>query len=104
MRNFSSFFFTLALVVAGTISPFRYKKLLTANDDLNNISDGIYWYVNTDNPKNVPSDAYNCIVIQFSNQTRGDKIQFIHSANSGKLFFRNLAVSTWSSWKVISMS
>ena len=94
----------LASVVAGIIRPFQYRKLLTANDDLNSIGDGVYWYANTDNPKNFPSEAYNCIVIQFSNQTRGDKIQFIHSVNSGKLYFRNLVISSWSSWKVISMS
>ena len=92
------------LSVAGIINPFRIRKILTANNDLNSIADGVYWFVNTDNPKNVPEDAYNCIVIQFSNQTRGDKIQFLHSVNVSKLYFRSCNVSSWSSWKVITMT
>lgn len=90
--------------MAGLVNPFKIRTLLTSSNDLNSIGDGVYWYVNTDNPKNNPGDAYNSIVIQFSNSARGDKIQFVHSANSGKLYFRNYAVSVWSSWKVISMS
>ena len=71
--------------MAGIINPFRIRNLLTANNDLNGIADGVYWFVDTNNPKNVPGDAYNCIVIQFSNKTRGDKIQFLHSVNANKL-------------------
>ncbi len=90
--------------VAGIINPFRIRNLLTTNNDLNGIADGVYWFVDTNNPKNIPGDAYNCIVIQFSNLTRGDKIQFLYSVNASKLYFRSCAVSSWSSWKVITMS
>ena len=90
--------------MAGIINPFRIRNILTAINDLNSMADGVYWFANTDNPKNAPEDAYNCIVIQFSNQTRGDKIQFFHSANASKLYFRSCNVSSWSSWKVITMS
>lgn len=96
---------TLASVVAEQMGAFQYKRRLTASDDLNSIGDGIYCYVNTDNPNNTPNDAYNCIVIQFSNPVRGDKIQFVHTANAGKLYFRNCVAGTsWSDWKVITMS
>lgn len=90
--------------MAGIINPFRIRKILTASNDLNSMADGVYWFVNTDNPKNAPEYAYNCIVIQFSNQTRGDKIQFVHSVNASKLYFRSSSVSDWSRWKVITMS
>ena len=44
--------------------PLGRKGVLTTEDNLDNILDGIYWSTNTNVPENNPSGTYNNIYIQ----------------------------------------
>lgn len=89
--------------MAGLIgNPIGYKRLLTSSDDLNNVADGIYWMLNTNNPANTP-DAYNNVLIQFSNLARGDKFQFLFDGNYANILFRRKDTTSWSTWKKITL-
>lgn len=95
----------LASVLAASMgNPISYKKLLTTSDDLNSISDGIYWTANQNNPLNIPpEELYNNIIVQLSNITRGDGIQLLFSSNDQSCWVRFKNFSGWQSWKSITL-
>ena len=86
--------------------PLGRKGVLTTEDNLDNILDGIYWSTNTNVPENNPSGTYNNIYIQISNTyNRNDRFQIMFSANNGTALFRFGQLSAgnnWSSWRAFS--
>ena len=79
------------------------KKLLTAKDDLNNISDGWYYFINADNPANTARNADNSVLYQTSFPTgRKAKFQFIFCENNSSVLFRQMGHDgQWKEWKII---
>ena len=79
------------------------KKLLTAKDDLNNISDGWYYFINADNPANTARNADNSLLYQTSFPTgRKAKFQFIFCENNYSVLFRQMGHDgQWKEWKII---
>ena len=87
--------------MAGIITPVSSalgidnKRILTNVDDLNEIGDGRYCFINADCPKN--SVGYNATVFQFTTIGRpDDKYQFIFDYNNSSLQVRMLRGDTWS--------
>ena len=77
------------------------KKLLGAKDDLNNLSDGWYYYINANNPANAVSNADNSVLLQLSykGSFRHAKFQLLFSENAKAIFFRLMENSkAWSRW------
>ena len=77
------------------------KKLLGAKDDLNNLSDGWYYYINANNPANAVSNADNSVLLQLSykGSFRHAKFQLLFSENAKAIFFRLMENSKdWSIW------
>ena len=77
------------------------KKLLGAKDDLNNLSDGWYYYINANNPANAVSNADNSVLLQLSYKGafRHAKFQLLFSENAKAIFFRLMENSkAWSRW------
>ncbi len=83
---------------------FLSKKLLTAEDDLNNIPDGWYYYMNTVNPQNTPQYADNSLLYQISVvDTRTFRFQILLSENAKCVFFRGMANGgEWTVWNRFS--
>ena len=79
------------------------KKLLTAKDDLNNISDGWYYFINADNPANTARNADNSLLYQTSFPTgRKAKFQFIFCENNFSVLVRQMIHDgQWNEWKLI---
>ena len=79
------------------------KKLLTAKDDLNNISDGWYYFINADNPANTARNADNSLLYQTSFPTgRKAKFQFIFCENNYSVLVRQMDHDgQWKEWKII---
>ena len=89
-----------AIVVAGELYNSN-KKLLGAKDDLNNLSDGWYYYINANNPANTVSNADNSVLLQLSykGDFRHAKFQLLFSENAKAIFFRLMENSkAWSRW------
>ncbi len=86
------------VVVGGLLgNPIGHKRLLTASDDLDNVSDGIYWTQNTDNPHGYYGP--NCIYIQITHKIRGDVYQIAFCANFKVIACRfKMAGSEWRDW------
>ena len=90
--------------LAAVAGEFLSKKLLTAEDDLNNIPDGWYYYMNTVNPQNTPQYADNSLLYQISVvDTRTFRFQILLSENAKCVFFRGMANGgEWTVWNRFS--
>lgn len=80
-------------------------SLLDTNDDLNNISNGAYYYQNYDNPAN--NVSYNCALLQIEGRRGTDYHQLAFSANEDTIFFRRTADGHgghWGAWKEIAFT
>ena len=93
------------LGVAGLIVPISSayiiadRRLLTKNDDMNNISDGRYYYLNADAPAN--STGYNATVFQFTTNTRSDIYQIVFDSNTTAVYLRAKFANGWTTWKTL---
>lgn len=89
---------------AGTVgellgNPLGFKKVLTGNDNMDNIEDGIYSSVNADDPNN--NYSTNTMYIQLTTPSRNDIWQFALSANALGIAVRKKKTTGWSVWKSI---
>lgn len=76
------------------------KKILAEGDDLNNISDGKYCYINAHNPNN--STGTNATVYQFTTYGRNeDKYQIAFDRNNMCIKARLYTGTDWTEWKVM---
>lgn len=96
----------LASVVAGMIIPvdsayvIANKRRLTSSDDLNDIEDGRYSFVNANVPAN--SIGSNATLFQFTTASRSDIYQFIFDFNGRCIYTRMYnATDGWSTWKIL---
>ena len=84
------------------INAFRYKRMLTANDDLDNINE-IGWYIikGGDKPINAPKDASAVLIVFRRNST--SVTQFYKTvANIGVPQFRNTVGDGWTDWELLA--
>lgn len=83
--------------------PATYKRSLTTSDDLNNLSDGVY-YITSNMPLNVPNgdiDIAYSILLQVS--TSVIKHQYIIKPFTGVFYMREYSgTPVWQAWKNIS--
>lgn len=77
-------------------NPLGFTRVLTAEDDCNNLKDGIYSHAYPNEPLN----AYNrnCTLIQISTHGRNDIWQFAMSLNDKGVAFRIKAPEGWTGW------
>jgi len=73
--------------------------LLGTSDDLNDISNGLFYHQNYDRPANCAS--YNCAIIQIEGRRGYDYHQFELSANESCVFYRRgtSAKASWGNWR-----
>ena len=76
------------------------KRRLTSSDDLNDIEDGRYSFVNANVPAN--SIGSNATLFQFTTASRSDIYQFIFDFN-GRCIYARMRNPTdgWSTWKIL---
>lgn len=83
--------------------PATYKRSLTTSDDLNSLSDGVY-YITANMPLNVPNgdiDIAYSILLQVS--TSVIKHQYIIKPFTGVFYMREYSgTPTWKAWRCIS--
>ena len=92
----------VVMVVLGGLlgNPIGFKQVLTHSDDLNNIYDGVFSYLNEDKPSN--SYGTNTMLIQLTTKGRLDKWQVAFCANERKVAIRlNYSGNNWGNWKDI---
>lgn len=77
--------------------PIGFKRILTSSDDLNDIDDGEYSYVNDINPAN--GYGTNTIIVQKTTRGRKDKWQFAFCSNDRRIGIRLNYAGTWGGWK-----
>lgn len=82
-------------------NPLGFKRTLKASDDLNNIEDGEYSYVNDDNPSNIYGGGTNTLLIQMTTYNRQDIWQIAFCANDRKVGIRLKYAGVWRQWKDI---
>ena len=80
-------------------NPLGFKRVLTGNDNMDNIEDGIYSSVNEDDPNN--NYSTNTMYIQLTTPSRKDIWQFALSANALGIAVRKKKTTGWSVWKSI---
>lgn len=84
------------------LNAFKYKRILTANDDLDNINE-VGWYVikSDDTPINAPKNASAVLIVFRRNST--SVTQFYKTvANIGSPQFRNTVGGGWTNWELIA--
>lgn len=90
----------LASVVGELLgNPLGFKRVLTSNDNMDNIEDGIYSSVNADDPNN--NYSTNTMYVQLTTPARNDIWQFALSANALGIAVRKKKTTGWSVWKSI---
>ena len=88
----------MATVLGGLLgNPLGFKQILTHSDDLNNIYDGVFSYLNEDKPSN--SYGTNTTLIQLTTKGRIDKWQVAFCANERKVAIRLNYSGNWGNWK-----
>lgn len=79
----------------------KTRAILKSTDDLNSISDGVFYTANTDNPQNMPPiAAYNNLIIQITS-LRADAFQIVMSSTQAIGMFYRVRVGAggvWSGW------
>lgn len=78
-------------------NPLGFNRILTSSDDLNDIKDGIYSYLNNNNPANSYAGT-NTLIIQMSVYGRNDKWQFALCSNNRSIAVRINYAGNWGSW------
>ena len=86
----------LQSAINGTIKKHIY---LRASDDLNNLSDGIYYYENGDTPQN--GYGANAFIVQITARSNL-VIQFCYEFNSGFVILRHTDFyGAWQGWNIL---
>lgn len=85
-------------------NPLGFKRRLYASDNLNNITDGIYSYINANDPENKYGTESNTLLIQITTNGREDCWQIAFCANARKVGIRLRTVNVWGDWKDIVTS
>ena len=89
---------------AGTVGellgePIGFKRILTSSDDLNDIDDGEYSYLNGNNPAN--NYGTNTMIVQKTTRGRNDKLQLAFCSNEKSIGARMSYAGVWQQWKDI---
>ena len=74
---------------------------LTTSNDLNNILDGWFYFVDGNNPENAYPGYDNCLLFQNTLKNRGFKVQIIFCENSKSVICRMKAGGGWGKWAVV---
>ena len=74
---------------------------LTTSNDLNNILDGWFYFVDGNNPGNAYPGHDNCLLFQNTLKNRGFKVQIIFCENSKSVICRMKAGGGWGKWAVV---
>ena len=75
-------------------------ECLTTSNDLNNILDGWFYFVDGNNPGNAYPGHDNCLLFQKTLKNRGFKVQIIFCENSKSVIFRMKSGGGWGEWAI----